>query len=153
MECVGIAARRIKERTNTSLCVMTCSYNSAPSFRASCQYTCYIIAAVFDTMSLPISHCEYHGVQLRRSAFYQCLLPSLVPRPPPRFYLAAIEKNPRLRDKIWGEAWERGYLLLTCMLHYSSCIWQVLCPCLSELKFLACLVFINCEFHKDIQTL
>ena len=101
-------------------------------------------------MSLPISHCEYHGVQLRRTAFYQCLLPSLVPRPLPRFYLAAMEKNPRLRDKIWAEAWERGYLLPTCMLHYSSCIWQVLCPCLSELKFLACLVFIICEFHKDI---
>jgi len=30
--------------------------------------------------------------------------PSLVPRPPPRFYLAAVEK-------IWAEAWERGYRL------------------------------------------
>ena len=38
---------------------------------------------------------------------------SLVPRPPPRFYLAAMEKNqfsPRLGDKIWAEAWERGYI-------------------------------------------
>ena len=30
---------------------------------------------------------------------------SLVPRPLPRFYLAAVEKN---RVKIWAEAWERG---------------------------------------------
>ena len=30
---------------------------------------------------------------------------SLVPRlPTPRFYLAAVEKNPRLRDKIWAWA-------------------------------------------------
>ena len=40
---------------------------------------------------------------------------SLVPRPPPRLYLAARhgEKSgdfsPRLRDKVWAEAWERGY--------------------------------------------
>jgi len=35
---------------------------------------------------------------------------SLVPRPPPRFYLAAVEKN---WDKIWAEAWERGYTTCT----------------------------------------
>ena len=37
--------------------------------------------------------------------------PSLVPRPLPRFYFTAVEKyfSPRLRDKIWAEARERGY--------------------------------------------
>ena len=34
---------------------------------------------------------------------------SLVPRPPPRLYLAAVEKS---REKVWAEAWERGYFTL-----------------------------------------
>jgi len=37
---------------------------------------------------------------------------SLVPRPPPRFYLTALEKKQtRLRDKIWEEALEWGLLM------------------------------------------
>ena len=40
------------------------------------------------------------------------IIPSLVPRPPPRLYLAAVENfSPRLRDKVWAEAWERGYII------------------------------------------
>ena len=47
-----------------------------------------------------------------------CSSGSLVPRPPPRFYLAAVEKkSPQLRDKIWAEAWEQGYSSGT----YPSC--------------------------------
>jgi len=38
------------------------------------------------------------------------------------------------------------------MLDCNSCVWRVLCPCLSELKFLACLVFISCRFREDITT-
>ena len=33
--------------------------------------------------------------------------PSLVPRPRPRFYLTAVEKN-LLRDKIWADTWGQG---------------------------------------------
>ena len=39
---------------------------------------------------------------------FMCATPTLVPRPPPRFYLTAMEK-PRLHDKIWAESWERGF--------------------------------------------
>jgi len=34
---------------------------------------------------------------------------SLVLRPPPRFYLTAMEKNLQLRDKTLDQAWEQGY--------------------------------------------
>ena len=42
----------------------------------------------------------------------KCKVNNLVPRPPPRLYLAAVEKSqlsPRLQDKVWVEAWVRGY--------------------------------------------
>ena len=40
---------------------------------------------------------------------------NLIPRPStPRFYLAAVEKIGRLRDKIWArKAWVRGYISKT----------------------------------------
>ena len=47
-------------------------------------------------------------------------LPSLVPRPPPRLYLAAVEKS--LRDKVWAEAWERGY------------VYPPACMCLTQVE-------------------
>ena len=69
---------------------------------------------------------------------YVCGTISLVPRPPPRFYLVAI--SPRLRDIIWAEAWERGYgsyydLYTHCVVDFSarSCMyvggWRVVWDC------------------------
>ena len=43
---------------------------------------------------------------------------NLVPRPPPRLYLA---------DKVWVEAWVRGYGKCTAQSHYISCTRKVLC--------------------------
>ena len=62
---------------------------------------------------------EYRELEFRMQRF-GCggLLVSLEPRPSsPRFYLAALEKNPRLRDKIWvrRKAWVQGKLLALCL--------------------------------------
>lgn len=40
---------------------------------------------------------------------------SLIPSPPPRFYITAVEKNfsPWLWEKFWEEVWEQGYISAT----------------------------------------
>ena len=60
-----------------------------------------------------------------------CDRPSLVPQ----IYLTAVEKNPQLRDKIWAEAWGRGYdrpILVTqlhdCFKHSLLALYMVAGP-------------------------
>ena len=66
----------------------------------------------------------FETANLATGAEYICsvctCLPSLVPRPPPRLYLAAVEKS--LRDKVWAEAWERGY------------VYPPACMCLTQVE-------------------
>ena len=41
-------------------------------------------------------------------------------RPSPNF-------SPRLRDKVWAEAWERGYFKTSCVERESLCVYECVC--------------------------
>jgi len=53
----------------------------------------------------------------------KCVHFSLIPRPSPRFYLAAVEETrfDFSLNKIWEEAWKQGYVYFTLISDYYLC--------------------------------